>query len=69
MADYDRFNLRFTEELGQLRAQLEAAAKKNNRSLHQEIMARLAGSFEPSAIESRLTDLERQVAELRKKKG
>lgn len=60
MADYDRFNLRFAEE-DELRQRLEEAAKKNNRSLHAEIMARLRGSFDPSPIEARVEALERAV--------
>jgi hypothetical protein len=66
MADYDRFNLRFTEE-DDLRQRLEAAAKKSNRSLHQEIMARLRASFESPSIESRVARLEEEVFKRGKK--
>lgn len=60
MADYDRFNLRFTESDG-LRERLEDAARKNNRSLHQEIMLRLAASFDQPDLETRVAALERAV--------
>lgn len=60
MADYDRFNLRFTEE-DDLRERLDNAAKKNNRSLHAEIMARLRSSFETTPLESRVQRLEEAV--------
>lgn len=59
MADYDRFNLRFTDD--GLRERLEDAAKKNNRSLHQEIMLRLAASFEQPNLETRVAALEQAV--------
>lgn len=59
MADYDRFNLRFGDD--GLRERLEESAKKNNRSLHQEIMERLKASFEAPEIEARLTALEAEV--------
>ena len=59
MADYDRFNLRFTDD--GLRERLENAAKKNNRSLHQEIMLRLAASFEQPDLAQRVEALERAV--------
>lgn len=61
MADYDRFNLRFTEEDADLRQRLEAAAKKNDRSLHQEIMARLKSSLDTPTIEARVARLEEAV--------
>lgn len=61
MADYDRFNLRFKDEDAPLRERLEEAAKKNNRSLHQEIMLRLAASFDSPALEERVAALERAV--------
>lgn len=61
MADYDRFNLRFKEEDAALREQLEDAARKGNRSLHQEIMLRLAASFEQPPLETRVAALEQAV--------
>lgn len=59
MADYDRFNLRFPED--GLRERLEEAARKNNRSLHQEIMLRLAASFDQPDLSARVEALERAV--------
>lgn len=58
MADYDKFQLRFT---GDMRQRLEEAAKKNNRSLHQEIMERLLASLEQPNLEGRITALEQAV--------
>jgi hypothetical protein len=60
MADYDRFNLRFAEE-DELRRRLEEAAKKSNRSLHAEIMARLRDSFDAGPLEVRVARLESAV--------
>jgi len=65
MADYDKFNLRFEDGM---RLRLEEAAKKNNRSLHAEIIDRLRASFEGPSLELRVAELERQVSELRKPK-
>jgi len=65
MADYDKFNLRFEDGM---RARLEDAAKKNNRSLHAEIIDRLRASFEGPSLELRVAELERHVAELLKGK-
>jgi len=65
MADYDKFNLRFEDSM---RLRLEEAAKKNNRSLHAEIIDRLRASFEGPSLELRVAELERQVSELRKPK-
>lgn len=67
MADYDRFNLRFTDD-SDLRQRLEEAAKKNNRSLHAEIMDRLRSSFEAPPIEARVAALEQAVYQVKKGK-
>jgi hypothetical protein len=58
MADYDKFQLRFT---GDMRERLEEAARKNDRSLHQEIMERLRASLESPPLEARVAALEAVV--------
>jgi hypothetical protein len=65
MAVYDTYQLRFPEGM---RDQLEQAAKKNNRSLHAELIDRLRASLDAPSLELRVTELERQVAQLLKGK-
>lgn len=64
MAVYDTYQLRFPAGM---REQLEEAAKKNNRSLHAELLDRLRASLEGPSLELRVAELERQVALLLKK--
>lgn len=58
MADYDKFQIRFPDGM---RDALEAAAKKNNHSLHQEILNRLRSSLDVQPVETRLAKLEAEV--------
>lgn len=53
-SDSVRLNLRFTEAL---RARLEKYAIKNNRSLNEEIVKRLEGSFTADDVEEFLQQM------------
>jgi hypothetical protein len=64
MSEATKFQIRMPSELHQ---QLSDAAKKNDRSLNSELVARLASTFGANDLALRVAALEAQVAQLLKK--